>query len=264
MNAGDPETEAPNRSAETQTVGDAAMHIFTTLLTIMSIISMLVGVFPLLWGQVRVKWLVTGITYSMTLGMIAMVTRSMEEPPPETAAPPPSTPTEIDWGKTGIVLLVLIGLVAAVILASKAKSALATRRRTTAERARQRALALDPANVARTIVPDLTEQVDQALERIARLKSMKDRLTRPEDADALVMIDKRVPSVMGLYLKASEACTQQENEELARTALGSVVEIGLMAEDARQRIVQDLRSELDTESRYISSRSGWASGLRAD
>jgi hypothetical protein len=242
-----------------------------------SIISLLVGILPMLWGQVRVKWMLTSMISCVMFGLVGIVIEFIADPPPETKPVPRhvAPPREIDWSATALLLLAIAAVIAAVVgarraipvvrrhRAQKAERALA-RRMEQEEQAKARLLASNPAQVALTFAPDMTEDVDRALKRIALLKSVGDRASRPEDADALVMIDRRVPSVMDLYLKASEVCTPEERAAAARTALGSIVDIGRMAEDARQRIARDLRDDLDTESRYISSRTGRADGLGLD
>lgn len=236
----------------------------TTMTLTASVISLLVGASPMLWGQVRVKWLVTSLVSCVMFGVMGLMIRAFAEPLPETRAAPAAPPREIDWTATGLLLLVLLGLVGAVVGGRKAVAAAGRRRAKAAQRAKERLLAGDPAQVALTMAPDMADDVSRALDRIALLKSIGDRASRPEDADALVMIDRRVPSVMELYLRASEVCTPEERSAAARMALGSIIDIGRMAEDARQRIALDLRGDLDTESRYISSRTGRADGLGLD
>jgi len=255
------------------------MHAMASIMYVGAILSLMTGVLPMLWGQVKVKWVITALMTCVMFGLIALMLNVMvgpmpEEKPSATAAPP--TPSrEIDWAATGLLLLVMVGVVAALLGVRKAIPLVRRRRARSAERAlarrteqeakaKARLQASDPAQVALAFAPDMADDVGRALERIALLKSVGDRVSRQEDADALVMIDRRMPSVMDLYLRASEVCTPEERAAAARTALGSIVNIGQLAEDTRQRIARDLRSDLDTESRYISSRTGRAYGLGLD
>jgi len=254
-------------------------HALMTMTFAGSLISLLIGAAPMLWGQVKVKWLITAMMYCIMFGLMGLMIGAVAGTPSETTPParpvPPAPPREIDWSATALLLLAVLAAIAAVVGVRKAVPVVRRRRAERAERdmarrlleeqkAKARMLATDPAQVALTFAPDMADEIGRALKRIELLKSVGDRASRPEDADALVMIERRVPSVMDLYLKASEACTPEERSEAARTALGSIVDIGRMAEDARQRIARDLRDDLDTESRYISSRSGSAGGLGLD
>ncbi len=233
-----------------------------------SVLSLLAGTFPMLFGQIRVKWMISALMSCLLFGIAGAIVNVIA-PLPERSRPlpqptPPSPPVDIDWTRTGLLLLTILSCILALWGAWRIARYVSNRRRAAKVQAERRAEAVDPAVVVRSILPDMTQSVDEALARITRLKDLRSRIGRAEDMDALVMIEKRVPSVMNLYVKASEASTEEEKRNLARTALGSVVEIGQMAEDARQRIAGDLRSDLDTETRYISSRAGWAGGLRAD
>lgn len=258
------------------TGGHDALHLVALLMYMASFMSMALAVAPVLWGQVKVKWLITGITMSTMLGCTAMVAHSLAGPVPPDAAPPPTAPPhEIDWTATGLLLLAVLALAAIAVgtrraiptirrLRARRAERIRARSMLAEERARARMLATDPAHVALTFAPDMAEDVNEALERIARLRSIGDHASRAEDADAMTMVERRMPSVMRLYARTAEVCTPDERAAAARTALGSVIDIGRMAEDARQRMAGDLRSDLDTESRYISSRSGHVPGLGID
>jgi len=269
----------PDMQQVMSTSADAAMHAMASIMYVGSILSLMTGVLPMLWGQVRVKWLITALMSCVMFGLTALMMNVMAGPmtdeKPSATTTPPAPSREIDWAATGLLLLVVAGVIAAVMgirktiplvrrrRAQAAERALA-RRTEQEEKAKARLQASDPAQVALAFAPDMADDVGRALERIALLKSVGDRVSRQEDADALVMIDRRMPSVMDLYLRASEVCTPEERAAAARTALGSIVNIGQLAEDTRQRIARDLRSDLDTESRYISSRTGRAYGLGLD
>ncbi len=248
-------------SIATSTSG--AMHVMATIMSLMTVISFVVSVAPMAWGQVRVKWLVTGLTSSVTFGLTGLMVRALAGPAPDRAPSPPEAPREIDWHATGLLALAVFGALAVIVGGCLAASALKRRREAAAERRRARMLATDPAHVVQTMAPEMEADVRKALDRIALLKAIGDRASRQEDADALVMVDRRIPSIMEKYVDASGVSTPEERPELARMALRSVVDIGRMAEDARRRIAGDLRDGLDTETRYVSSRSEDAGSLHS-
>ena len=248
------------------TAASSATQFLKTVALLGSTLSLTVGIAPILWGRADVKWMVTAISSAVIFAMAGTMISLFV--PTDGAAPPPYSsrmaPGEIDWSSISHVVAILIGTMAALFLAGYGWNKVQSRRLRRQRQAEQIALATDPSAVVRQMLPDMTGQVDEALARIARLEELRPRIGRAEDMEALVLIEKRVPSVMGLYAKASAASTELERTELARTALGSIIDIGRMAEDARQRIAGDLRTELDTESRYISSRTGGSDALRLD
>jgi len=236
--------------------GNEAMHVMATIMSIAAMCSLVVSVAPMAWGQVKVKWLVTGLTSTVTFGLTGLMVRALAGPKPDRAPSPPEAPWEIDWHATGLLALAIFGALAAIVGTCIAASAVKRRREAATKRREARMLATSPEHVAQTLAPEMQADVRRALDRIALLKTIGERASCQEDADALVMIDRRMPSIMNRYSEASEISTSEERPELARMALRSIIDIGRMAEEARRRMAGDLRNGLDTETRYVSSRSG--------
>lgn len=248
---------------------ESALTVMRTVLQVGAVLSLLMGMAPMIWGQVKVKWIVTALMSCIMFGVMSLIISMFvgleAEDEPVATAERAAPAVEIDWRLTGIVALsVLTCALLSMAGVWVAKRHFAGRRRA-AERRRQMADAADPALVARALVPDMYEEVDLALSRIVRLRTLGARIGNQEDADSLALVNGRLPELMERYRVAAEASTHDEAVELARTALRSVVEIGRVAEDARLRIAITLGDELRTESRYIEMRSGAAAGeFRAD
>jgi hypothetical protein len=148
-------------------------------------------------------------------------------------------------------LFVLSTLIVCVPVALRARRA---RRAEAAERIRA---ATDPVAIARTHAPEMIEAMTLAVERIGRLDTLMAEPLDQEDAEALLMVRKRLPVVMNRLSTAMAAAGDDgERSELARIALRSVADIGHMANEARGRLADGLRAQLDTEARYIAQRTG--------
>lgn len=242
-------------------------HVIDLLRTVLmtgAVLSLVAGLFPMLWGQVRIGWLVNGLTSCVLFGLAGMLLAVVGGSPGHAGHPiDPATMASLqEVGGLGIASL----LVLAIAWFAGRYVVRARRRRLDERRIRDEARrqASDPVEVARKTLPDMTRDVELAMSRVARLQSLSGRISTPEDADALALVNQRLPSVMDLYRTAAEASTDEERSQLARTALSSVVDIGRAAEEARSRIAEALRTDLSVATRYISTRTCDVGDLHAD
>ena len=243
------------------------INVLRTVMLTGSVLSLLVAMFPILWGEIRAKWLLTGVTSCITFGLVGIMINALAPggvgEGATTAIRPagPAQPVRVPWGDVGRVMAVCIALYVAWVSSKAALRALERRRRARATAAEARKAAVDPIAVANLHAPEMIDDVRTAVHRVDRLERIGADPADPVDADALVMARKRLPLVMERLATALDAAdAPEEKAELARTALRSVVDIGCMAEEAGRRVADRLRDGLETETRYIAQRTGRAAG----
>jgi hypothetical protein len=236
------------------------VHVMRTILTAASLLSMIGAVLPIAWGEVRVKWLVTGLMASVMFGLSGMMIAAIA---PEIAVDVASEGAR-DPHVGGDALKLVGGVIgflallyAIVVAVGYARELGARRSEREKARATARAATMDPVKVAEAHAPEMLADVRTAVQRIDRLRTIGGLPDTPENAEALMLAEKRLPSLMERYSVAVRAADgEAEKADLARAALTTVVHIGKSADEARRRIADGLRGDLDTEARYISMRTG--------
>lgn len=242
-------------------------NVMKTTMMAGSVLSLLMAVFPLLWGEVRVKWLVTGMTSAMTFAGMGILIGLFDpddeyaEPVKAVVRPVASEPfdwTPVVWTLEGLATLVVAAV--ACVTAMRVKRKWDTRRQSRLAARTEAKSATDPVKVAQRYAHDLMKPVAEAIARMDRLRGVAAQPANQEEADALALIDQRLPSVMKRYALAAEAASDDERRDLAAIALQSVIDIGEVAENARKAAMGRMRDELSTESRYVADRSGRTAG----
>lgn len=228
----------------------------TTMLYMTATLCLTIGIVGVLFGLFRAKWAMMAWLSGMALNLLALAIDVTE------ALIPESTTSTWRIGRYAVAAAILAAILATA--GRKVLDATARRRLATPDHAAGKLPKDDPAGMALAWAPEMAADVDVAMERIARLKSVADRASDQEDANVLVMIERRIPSIMELYRRTSEASTPEERPAITRMALESIIDIGRMAEDARRRIAAGLRDGLDAESRYVRTRAENAGALHAD
>ena len=70
-----------------------ALHLMSTIMHVGSVLSLLIGVSPMLWGQIRVKWVVTALTSCIMFGIMGLMLSMFAGPMPPSPASVSATPT---------------------------------------------------------------------------------------------------------------------------------------------------------------------------
>lgn len=232
-----------------------ALNMMRTIMMTASMLSLLGAALPILWGQVKVKWLVTGMMSCLMFGVMGTMVTVFA---PEADVAEVAVASSGDAGPGALKLVgIVVGIIVLLYAAGMAAGYATDLNRRRKARKSKREAAVDPVKVAQAHAPEMLDDVRLAMTRIERIRTIGAEPDTSDGADALVLAEKRLPSLMRRCAVAMEAAVDDgERAEAARTALGAVVQIGRAAEDARKRVAGGLRNDLDTESRYIATRTG--------
>lgn len=279
-----------------------AAKVLSTVFSAGAVLSLIVALIPISWGEIRGRWIINGLTGAIMFSIAGLVMNAVnreqmpgaqtpaavvivERTVPQKGGPDTSrtdgirkdSDTKAEWDRARetakasdsrmisedfiwvavrvVVILALLFVLSSLIVC--VPGALRRRRESRAEAAERIRAATDPVAIARTHAPEMVDDMTLAVERIARLDTLMAEPLDQEDAEALLMVRKRLPVVMNRLSTAMTAAgDDEERSELARIALTSVSDIGHMADEARRRLADGLRAQLDTETRYIAQRTG--------
>ena len=104
--------------------------------------------------------------------------------------------------------------------------------------------------------PDMRHQVEAALGRIDRLRAVDARQQDEHTAEAVAMADGWMRIMLRNHVDTAPAAFDDERRHMAHVALGSVVDVGRIAEDARRRAVERASSQMKGEAKLIAERAG--------
>jgi hypothetical protein len=160
-------------------------------------------------------------------------------------------------------ILVLLVPVALIVAALVGTAISITRKRIwdRDEAARAREGASDdqlssPVAVAREYAPDALPDVERALESITMLRRLPP-LDIPVVAEALALADRRIPELLSRHSAAITGAKPGERQEISRHMLEGIVIIGQACEEARVTAVGALGNDVETQKRYLASRTGY-------
>lgn len=214
----------------------------------MAFLSLLIGCVPLVLGTVRYKWAATMISMSAGFMIAGVMLKWL-------FAGTPVQPGDVTgFNPIGIWIMMFCLTPVAVTKGAKLLDKyLRLLRQTRKEDVAAPEELPDPIDVAREHTPDMLDEVQKAMQEIRQFTSIDAQVMHPDDASAIIMVDRRLPAIMRSYKSAMGAMDVGMGQEVARMAMRSVIDIGEIAKSARRRIAADRKLDLDNRSRHVSS-----------
>jgi hypothetical protein len=233
---------------------DQAVDLVRTVLAMGAVLSLIAGMAPMLWGQIRVSWITTALSACVTFSLLGVLIGELGG-----AGTLAALGVAVAGGCT-----VVGGRLARRRMATRAfieaemdyEDAMATARTVPSEReALLRTTEPEPLRIARTVVPDMMPDVRIALDRMDRFRRIADQHPGIDVAETRVLVDRNLPDLLKRYAIAADGVDDDELRSLAASALGTVIAIGRSADASRRRVSAALRQRLDDETRYIAAKT---------